>query len=137
MRLHDADGHGAVPGGTLGGLGTSEPARAGLPFLVDRHAFAEPPRNEIVGRSQRDHVRDFVPQRTRPVEAFFDASRRWAVHEYDIAERNAEYADARQTGRAHGEVLVTGVQFDDHRIVGYVPVPLPTVATASVTRRRT
>ena len=67
---------------------------------------------------------EFMPQRTRPVEALVDAPRGRTVHGDHIAEGRAEDADPRQARRAHREIVVVRIKLDRHRLPGHVVVAL-------------
>ncbi len=66
----------------------------------------------MIGRLEREHVRHLVPERRAPVKIVVRAPGR-AVHRDEIAESHAQQSDARQARRAHGEVVVLGIELDD------------------------
>ena len=64
-----------------------------------------------------------MPEGARPVEPVVDAPRRRAVHGDHVPEGRAQDPEAGKPGRAHGEVVVVRVEFDDDRFLDDVAVP--------------
>ncbi len=71
----------------------------------------------MLGDGEREHMGHLVPERAAPVKLAGLTSGR-AIHRNEIAERDAEQADARQARSAHREVIVVRINLDRHRLRG-------------------
>jgi len=85
----------------------------------------------VARRLEREHVRELVPQRRAPVEVRVRA-RRGAVHRDQVAERHAEEPDTGQTGGPHREVVVLGIELDDHGFLELEAFPGPVIRESPV-----
>ena len=104
-------------------LGLATPALACAGLLEHRNALAQPARQSVARHLQRDHVRQFVPQRRRPVERAGRARLR-GIHRDDAAEAGAEGAN--HPGQACGadrEVVVTREDLDEDRALRRELIP--------------
>jgi hypothetical protein len=116
-------------------VGLVAPPLTGEPLFPDGQTLGEPARHAVLGHAEMKGVRELVPQGRAPVE-LADPSGRGGVHGQDAPKAHPEYADARQSGRPHGEVGVARVELEPHRGGWLVAVAFHQLRVGLLSQRR-
>src|SRR5262249_14142491 len=98
------------------------PVRPRAALFINRQSFGKPPRDAVVCHLQRDHVREFVPERAAPIEVPF-FSRRRAIHRYNLAKADPYRPQPWQPKRPHSEVLMVREYLDYNGTLGSEVIP--------------